>query len=36
MAFFLMTVINMRLTALAMYKKPSTQFNAPPPNLHDR
>ena len=31
MAFFLMTVITLRLTALALYRKPSTQFNAPPP-----
>ena len=30
MAFFLMTVITLRLTALALYRKPS-KFNAPPP-----
>ena len=31
MAFFLMTVITLRLTALALYRKPSTNVNAPPP-----
>ena len=33
MAFFLMTVITLRLTALplALYRKPSTIVNAPPP-----
>jgi hypothetical protein len=37
MAFFLMTVITLRLTALplALYRKPSTNFNAPPPITHD-
>ena len=31
--FFLMTVITLRLTALALYRKPSTNtiVNAPPP-----
>ena len=31
MASFLMTVITLRLTALALYRKPSTIVNAPPP-----
>ena len=31
LAFFLMTVITLRLTTLALYRKPSLEVNAPPP-----
>ena len=31
LAFFLMTVITLRLTALALYRKPSIQVNTPTP-----
>ena len=34
LAFFLMTVITLRLTALALYRKPSLEVK-PPPHYHD-